>query len=115
MSRRLARTVAAVGLFRGFPALSLLASASALSAATLTVINTNDNLAGSLRQTIQDANPGDTIVFNIPTNDPGFDANTGVTTITLTSGVLLINKNVTVRGTGARITIQRSNASGALL
>ena len=40
-------------------------------AAILTVTNTNDNLAGSLRQAIRDANSGDTIVFNIPTNDPG--------------------------------------------
>src|SRR4051812_34306373 len=86
--------------------------ASEVHAASVAVINTNDNLAGSLRQAIQDANPGDTIVFNIPASDPGFDSNTGVTAITLTSGNLLINKNLTIRGTGARITIQRSSAQG---
>jgi hypothetical protein len=38
-------------------------------AATATVTNTNDNLAGSLRQAVQGATAGDTIMFNIPTTD----------------------------------------------
>ena len=86
--------------------------ASELQGAAVTVINTNDNLAGSLRQAIQDANAGDSIVFNIPTSDPGFDPNTKATTITLTSGPLVINKDLTIRGTDARIIIQRSSAQG---
>jgi len=52
--------------------LALLA-ASAVRAATLTVTNTNDSGAGSLRQAILDANSGagtDTIQFNIPGGGP---------------------------------------------
>ncbi len=52
-------------------------------AATLVVINTDDNLAGSLRQMIQDAASGDMIVFNIPTSDPGYSATTHIYTIGL--------------------------------
>ncbi|HET9712595.1 MAG TPA: HYR domain-containing protein, partial [Pyrinomonadaceae bacterium] len=48
-------------------------------AATFTVTNTFDSGAGSLRQAILDANANagtpHTIVFNIPTSDPGFDGN----------------------------------------
>src|SRR5204863_1066111 len=69
----------------------------------------------SLRQAIKDADPGDTIVFDIPTSDPGFNPNTGATYITLVSGPLLISKDLTVRGTGARIVIQRSSAQGISL
>jgi hypothetical protein len=60
-------------------------------AATLTVSNMNDNGAGSLRQAIADAASGDIITFA-----PGL---TG--TITLTSGELLINKDLTIIGPGA--------------
>src|SRR3954469_9402501 len=106
MSRRLASTVAALRLFRGFAALSLIASASALSAATLTVTNTNDNLAGSLRQAIQDANPGDTIVFNIPTNDPQHNASTQTWSISLVSGPLTIAKSLNIDAGMQRIVLQ---------
>jgi hypothetical protein len=58
-------------------------------AATITVNNTNDNGPGSLRQTLTIANDGDTINFAV----------TG--TITLTSGGLPINKNITISGPGA--------------
>jgi predicted outer membrane repeat protein len=60
-------------------------------AATGTVTNTNDSGAGSLRQVIADATPGDTIVF----------AAGAAGTITLTSGELSINKNLTIIGPGA--------------
>ena len=43
--------------------------------ATYTVTNTNNSGAGSLRQAILDANgtaQPDTIIFNIPTTDPGW-------------------------------------------
>src|SRR2546421_4897716 len=58
-------------------------------ATTITVNNTNDNVAGSLRRAIQDAGSGDTINFSV----------TGV--ITLTNGELLLTKNLTIIGPGA--------------
>lgn len=46
----------------------------------MTVTHTNDGGPGSLRQAINQANnvPGTTIVFNIPTSDPGFNNAAGV-------------------------------------
>jgi uncharacterized protein DUF4214/beta-propeller repeat-containing protein/all-beta uncharacterized protein/parallel beta helix pectate lyase-like protein len=71
----------------------------ALAANTYTVTDT----AGSLFVAILNANsnPGpDTIVFNIPTNDPGYDAATGVWTITLgSSGLPTITDPVTIDAT----------------
>lgn len=67
--------------------------------ATLTVTNTNDNGMGSLRDTIAAA-AGDTITFGV----------TG--TITLTTGELLISKNLTIQGPGAnQLTISGNLAS----
>jgi hypothetical protein len=67
--------------------------------ATLTVTNGNDTGAGSLRDTIAAAASGDTIVFS------------GVTTVTLTSGQLTINKNLTISGDGANLlTVQSTRA-----
>ena len=60
-----------------------------LAAATITVTNTNDSGPGSLRQALTDANDGDTINFAV----------TG--RIGLTSGELLVNKNVTITGPGS--------------
>ena len=71
---------------------------SAVHAITYTVINTNDSGAGSLRQAIINAsiNAGsDSIMFNIPLSDPGYQVATGVFTIALTSGVLEISDNYT--------------------
>jgi hypothetical protein len=62
------------------------------SAATITVLNTNDSGAGSLRQAISDSSSGDTI---------NFDSSLNGQTITLTSGELLIDKNLTITGPGA--------------
>ena len=56
-----------------------------------TVANTNDSGAGSLRQAIADANPGDTIDFNLPSGS----------TITLNGNELSIDKNLTIKGPGA--------------
>ena len=70
--------------------LLLCAMAMQTRAATITVTNTNDSGPGSLRQALTMANDGDTITFAV----------TG--TITLTSGGLLIAKNVTISGSRRR-------------
>ncbi len=56
---------------------------------TIIVTNTNDSGPGSLRQALADANDGDVIGFAV----------TG--TIGLTSGELLVAKNITISGPGA--------------
>ncbi len=56
----------------------------------ITVTNTNDSGPGSLRQALADANDGDMIEFAV----------TG--TIGLTSGELLVVKNITISGPGAK-------------
>lgn len=61
-----------------------------LSAATITVSNTDDSGAGSLRQAIADAVSGDVI-----------DCSGISGTIVLTSGQLTINKSLTINGPGA--------------
>jgi hypothetical protein len=65
------------------------ALATSVYADVITVTNTNDSGPGSLRQALTSANDGDTITFAV----------TG--TITLTSGGLLIAKNVTISGPGS--------------
>jgi CSLREA domain-containing protein len=85
-------------------------------AGTVTVTNTTDHSAGSLRQAILDANAGDTVTFDIPTSDPGYDPATGVYTINLvsgptSSGELHIDKSLTITGPGARVlTVQRNDS-----
>ncbi|MBI3421628.1 MAG: hypothetical protein HY011_01695 [Acidobacteria bacterium] len=78
-----------------------------VQAATLTVTNTNDSRAGSLRQAVANAAAGDTIDF------------TGLSlpaTITLTSGQIEITKSLTIAGPGARqLTINGGNASRIFL
>jgi len=69
--------------------LLFLAVAIPVHATTITVTNTNDSGRGSLRQALADANDGDTISFAV----------TG--TIGLTSGELLVDKGVTISGSGA--------------
>jgi hypothetical protein len=71
-----------------------------LQATTITVTNTNDSGPGSLRQALADANDGDTITFAI----------TG--TIGLTSGELLVDKSVTISGSGtASLTVDGNENS----
>src|SRR5438477_534679 len=85
--------------------LTVLVSASfclQASAATITVINTSDSGAGSLRQAISDSSSGDTI---------DFDSSLNGQTITLTSGELLINKNLTITGPGATLLAINGNAA----
>jgi len=68
------------------------------------VCNANDSGIGSLRQAILNASSGTTINFA-----------PGVTTITLTSGELVIDKNLTITGPGAnRLTIQRSTRASRI-
>ena len=86
--------------------------AANVNAATVTVTNTSEFLAGSLWDAIQKANAGDTIVFNIPTNDPGYDAATSTFNITLATAELGIGKSLTIDGGGQKITVRRSTASG---
>jgi hypothetical protein len=69
-------------------------------AATITVTNTNDSGAGSLRAGLASAANGDTI-----------DA-TGISgTITLTSGELLVDKSITINGPGAANLAVNGNAT----
>src|SRR6266700_5873988 len=72
-------------------------------AATITVTNTNDSGAGSLRQALAIANDGDTITFAV----------TG--TIGLTSGELLVNKSITISGSGADNLTVNGNAKSRVL
>src|SRR5438046_875003 len=67
--------------------------------ATITVTNTNDSDAGSLRQALAVANDGDTITFAVSG------------TIGLTSGELLVDKNVTIEGPGAASLAVDGNAN----
>lgn len=80
-----------------------LAVAPAMPMATIFVTNTDDSGPGSLRQAIADAAPGDTINFNLS----GCPC-----TITLASGELVINKDLTIEGPGENLlTISGNNAS----
>jgi uncharacterized protein YkwD len=72
-------------------------SAAAVNAGSLMVTNSGDSGAGSLRQTIADAAAEDVIGFG---ND--------VTTVTLTSNPLEINKSLTIEGGENGVTITRS-------
>ena len=73
-----------------------------LRGATITVTNTNDSGAGSLRQALTDASDGDAIDFAAALNGQ---------TIALTTDQLQVTKNVTISGPGAdQLTIQASTA-----
>jgi hypothetical protein len=61
-------------------------------AATITVMNSNDSGVGSLRQAIADASAGDIIQFD-----------NSLSTIVLTSGQLLIDKDLTIEGPNIKI------------
>jgi predicted outer membrane repeat protein len=75
-------------LFASFlSALCLIALST--QAATITVTNTNDDGAGSLRRAIANANNGDTIHFGV------------MGTIILTTGELLVDKSITINGPGS--------------
>jgi len=76
----------------GFAVIGLLllcAMAMQTRATTITEVSINDSGPGSLRQGLVNANDGDTINFAVTGN------------IALTSGGLVIDKNVTISGPGA--------------
>jgi hypothetical protein len=76
------------------------------------VTNTNDSGLDSLRQALVDAADGDTITFNIPIGDAGYNA--GVWTIDLTSSELVVTKDITISGLGANVlTVQRASTASA--
>lgn len=85
-------------LILSFVTMSLLTIAGLAQAATAIVTNSADSGVGSLRQAISDAASGDTINFAA-----------GIATINLTSGELLIDKDLTINGPGPNLlTLQRS-------
>ena len=97
--RKPGRTLPRVGRF--VPRLELLEDRTVLS--TLTVLNTLDSGAGSLRDTIKHAHSGDTIVFA---------ASLDGQTITLTSDQITINKSLDIEGPGASLlTISGNDAN----
>lgn len=71
----------------------------ATGAGAATVANANDSGPGSLRQAVIDAAPGETI--SVPAG-----------TYAITSGEILLNKNVTIAGAGQAVTIIRAGATG---
>jgi len=80
-------------------ALVLAAGATTARSATITVTNGNDSGAGSLRQAVTDASPGDTINF------------TGTFPQVILVGELLINKRLTIAGPGAdKLWVQHSSS-----
>lgn len=98
---------------------ALALTCTCVTGAPVPVTKTTDSLAGSLRQAISNANAGDTILFQIPTTEPGYDPTTGIFTITLTqasgtdaNSALVIAKDLTIDGVGSKILIARSSASG---
>jgi len=83
---------------------ALCLSALSTQAATITVTNTNDSGAGSLRQALAGAVNGDAI---------NFDSSLNGQAITLTSSQLLVNKSITITGPGAdQLRVQRSTTIG---
>jgi predicted outer membrane repeat protein len=90
-------------------AIALLSIAAAAQAMAITVTNTSDGAApgpaGSLRKAINDAAAGDTIDF----------ASSVTGTITLTSGQLVISKNMTLVGPGARVLGVSGNNAGRVI
>src|SRR6266700_2461278 len=86
-------------LFASFLSALCLIALSA-EAATITVINTNDSGAGSLRQALADTNDGNTIDFAV------------TCTITLTTDELLVDKSITISGPGSdNLTVDGNHAS----
>src|SRR5262245_43948939 len=70
---------------------------------TLTVTSTAESGPGSLRAAIASAGSGDTVDFSVSLNNK---------TITLTSGQLVVNKDLDIEGPGAnQLTVSGNHAS----
>ena len=97
---------------RIFLALLCIVGSSSADAALLVVSNTHDAGPGSLRAAVASASAGDTIQFNIPTADPGYDASKAMFTIRLTTGEIVIDKDLTITGpSAANVAIGGNHAS----
>ena len=95
-----------------FSAVILVVAAVTAQSAVLNVTNTQDAGPDSLRATVAAAIAGDTIEFQIPTTDPGYDPSTGNFTITLTSGEIVIDKDLTIAGpSAANIAVSGNHAT----
>ena len=71
---------------------------------TLVVVNTDDSGTGSLRDAVDNSSPGSLIVF---------DSSLRGQTITLTSGELVVDKDLDIEGLGASVlTVARSGDPG---
>jgi hypothetical protein len=75
-----------------------------LDGATITVISTNEDGPGSLRQAMADAHDGDTINFSLPLP----------VTIFLFNGPLIVDKDVTIDGPGADMLALDSYENGSV-
>jgi hypothetical protein len=84
----------------GIPLLLLITGAA--FGDTLTVTNQDDSGPGSLREAVMNAISGDIIKFDLPLPN----------TISLSTGEILIDKNLTIAGPGANVlTVERSSDS----
>jgi N-acetylneuraminic acid mutarotase len=100
IARRPRISVSALFKLRALVSLALVCTTTAsVQANIITVTNTNDSGAGSLRQALVDANDGDTITFAV----------TG--SIGLTSGELLVDKSITISGPGSTVLAVNGNAT----
>jgi hypothetical protein len=101
------RSMRRLGLVGGASALMtliVLVLVSAASAATITVSSTKDSGAGSLRQAIEGAGSGDTIV--LPASKTPYE---------VTSDALFIEKNLTIDGAGAANTVINAMGSETII
>ena len=100
-NRRCSVLVAVAVLATGMAA-TVVATAGLAVAASVTVTNCDDSGPGTLRQAVVDAASGDTIAFASPL---------GCNVITLTTGEILIDKNLTISGPGATELAVSGNSS----
>ena len=91
MRRKLLRHIGVAAVL-GLAVLGVVIPEQQANAATQTVTNCADSGTGSLRVAVADANSGDTITFAL---------SPACRVITLTSGDIEINKNLTINGPGA--------------
>jgi parallel beta-helix repeat protein len=99
------------------PFLLLVFTFSLCHGAVFTVSNTNDSGSGSLRSALMSANtspsPPHSVVFQIPTSDPGFNSTTGVWTIRpLTVLPYITGSNIIIDGTTQTTFAGNTNVNG---